>query len=228
MREPAPLIVFSDDWGRHPSSCQHLVQQLSTRRQVTWINTIGLRPPRFDRATVTRGYEKVSSWITRSAQSGNGSSLQVLNPIMWPSFRTRFTRSLNRRLLGRAARHATRDRSRAGHRDDTPPAARPGRSSRCREVGVLLRRRLFRLAGPRRTQAARSGTRLGQESRCSGRGEWRSSIPPREFGYTVASADSRRRSRLLAEVPASCRDMPALAGPLVVYWGVVDRRLTSR
>ena len=53
MREPAPLIVFSDDWGRHPSSCQHLVQQLSTRRQVTWINTIGLRPPRFDRATVT-------------------------------------------------------------------------------------------------------------------------------------------------------------------------------
>src|SRR5947209_8488 len=25
---PAPWLVFSDDWGRHPTSCQHLVRHL--------------------------------------------------------------------------------------------------------------------------------------------------------------------------------------------------------
>ena len=25
---PASLVVFSDDWGRHPSSCQHLIRRL--------------------------------------------------------------------------------------------------------------------------------------------------------------------------------------------------------
>jgi len=25
---PLRLVVFSDDWGRHPSSCQHLIRRL--------------------------------------------------------------------------------------------------------------------------------------------------------------------------------------------------------
>ena len=54
MSEDAPLLVFSDDWGRHPSSCQHLVRHLLPRRRVTWVNTIGMRPPRLDLATAKR------------------------------------------------------------------------------------------------------------------------------------------------------------------------------
>ena len=48
------LIVFSDDWGRHPSSCQHLTSHLLDDFNVTWLNTIGTRPPRLDLATVSR------------------------------------------------------------------------------------------------------------------------------------------------------------------------------
>ena len=40
------LVVFADDWGRHPSSCQHLVGGLVDRFDVLWVNTIGTRPPR--------------------------------------------------------------------------------------------------------------------------------------------------------------------------------------
>lgn len=109
MLEGAPLLVFSDDWGRHPSSCQHLVQHLSARRRVTWVNTIGLRPPRFDRATAARSYEKLHSWYRQPVSNGNGSGLHVVNPVMWPSFRSRFARGVNRRLLGRVARRAGRN-----------------------------------------------------------------------------------------------------------------------
>ena len=55
------LVVFSDDWGRHPSSSQHLVQELLERYEVIWVDTIGTRPPRFDRYTLRRGLGKVAA-----------------------------------------------------------------------------------------------------------------------------------------------------------------------
>jgi len=39
-------IVFGEDWGRHPSSTQHLMKCMSNHHQVFWINSIGLRRPR--------------------------------------------------------------------------------------------------------------------------------------------------------------------------------------
>ena len=121
MPDPAPLLVFSDDWGRHPSSCQHLVGHLVPRRRVVWVNTIGTRPPRLDRATITRGFEKLRQWLspsggcqppesslpTRGADTPRSGQPTVLNPKMWPSFRSRPARGLNRRLLTRAVRRAT-------------------------------------------------------------------------------------------------------------------------
>ncbi|WP_240928409.1 glycosyltransferase [Thalassoroseus pseudoceratinae] len=105
-----PLLVFADDWGRHPSSCQHLVRRLLPRQRVGWINTIGMRPPRLDMATVRRGGEKIRQWLVRSASDDDAQpnstakqncpeNLDVLNPRMWPRFRRGWERHLNRRLL---------------------------------------------------------------------------------------------------------------------------------
>ena len=124
MPDPAPLLVFSDDWGRHPSSCQHLISQLLPTRRVVWVNTIGTRPPRLDLATVKRGFEKLRHWVGPRPYSGGFTrrpdaadetkttgkpaaiSPIVLNPKMWPSFRSRLGRALNRRLISRAVRRA--------------------------------------------------------------------------------------------------------------------------
>src|SRR5436190_17823768 len=96
------LLVFSDDWGRHPSSCQHLVRHLLARHDVYWVNTIGTRTPKLDLATLTRGLEKARQWLRRrSDASALPANLRVLNPRMWPSFGSRFGRALNRRLLAR-------------------------------------------------------------------------------------------------------------------------------
>lgn len=96
----ANLLVFSDDWGRHPSSCQHLVRCLLDRYRVVWVNTIGTRSPRLTRETLTRGLEKIRHW-TRPGPAGDclPANLRVLNPRMWPWFGSLFSRWLNRRLL---------------------------------------------------------------------------------------------------------------------------------
>ncbi len=104
------LLVFSDDWGRHPSSCQHLVGQLLDRYQVYWVNTIGTRCPQLNLATFKRGCEKLSEWFRPRPGNRTGPdlpkaslppNLRVLKPFMWPWFSRRFDRNLNRELLHR-------------------------------------------------------------------------------------------------------------------------------
>jgi glycosyltransferase involved in cell wall biosynthesis len=39
-------IVFGEDWGRHPSSTQHLMKCMAVNHQLYWVNSIGLRRPK--------------------------------------------------------------------------------------------------------------------------------------------------------------------------------------
>ena len=102
IKEPT-LVVFADDWGRHPSSCQHLVRHLLDRWQVTWINTIGTRSPGLNRETFRRGWEKLRQWkrVEASPTMAEGRQPRVLSPRMWPRFTTRPERRLNQRILTR-------------------------------------------------------------------------------------------------------------------------------
>ena len=114
------LLVFSDDWGRHPSSCQHLTRNLLDRYPVLWVNTIGTRAPKLDMQTVRRVAEKMRQWgssgLTRMFRQNRKrsatvtqqeqetpvhSNLQVINPKMWPWFSSDRDRRLNRWLLTR-------------------------------------------------------------------------------------------------------------------------------
>lgn len=98
-RRPA-LLVFADDWGRHPSSCQHLIQRFLGRYQVCWVNTIGTRTPRLNWSTVVRGFEKIRHWFaTPPVTDRLPDGLRVVNPKMWPWLSSAFDRRLNRRLL---------------------------------------------------------------------------------------------------------------------------------
>ncbi|MBT7336142.1 MAG: hypothetical protein HN856_17335 [Gammaproteobacteria bacterium] len=107
-------IVFSDDWGRHPSSCQHLIRELLPHYEVIWINTIGMRAPKFDRYLLTRGLSKLLSvLIGNKAMTADGDTrldnLDVKNPVMWPWFRTRIDQKLNAWLLWRCLKRILAD-----------------------------------------------------------------------------------------------------------------------
>ncbi|MEM6333203.1 MAG: hypothetical protein AAF823_07690, partial [Planctomycetota bacterium] len=110
--EPLKLVVFSDDWGRHPSSCQHLVRHLLERgaaSEVVWVNTIGTRRVRLSWGDVKRGVGKV-----RSMWEGGGGRVEgaegvlprVVSPWMWPGFRSGWQRRLNARRMVGAVREA--------------------------------------------------------------------------------------------------------------------------
>jgi glycosyltransferase involved in cell wall biosynthesis len=103
MAANAPLLVFADDWGRHPSSCQHLIRRLAPERKVLWVNTIGTRTPELSLHTLRRAAGKICSWAmpTSGAVRPGEDNPRVLNPRMWPWFTTSFDRWLNRRLLVR-------------------------------------------------------------------------------------------------------------------------------
>lgn len=103
MEHRSPLMVFSDDWGRHPSSCQHLIRHLMRRFPVCWVNTIGTRPPAFEWSTVARGVGKLRQWCRPRYEQANSQQQgpQVRHPVMWPWFRSSFDRWLNQKLLVR-------------------------------------------------------------------------------------------------------------------------------
>ena len=105
LLDTTPLLVFADDWGRHPSSCQHLVRRWLGRRPIVWVNTIGMRPPRLDLLTLRRGLGKLRQWLRSAGDPPSESpprgaaAPRVLNPRMWPWLRSGFDRRLNRLLL---------------------------------------------------------------------------------------------------------------------------------
>ncbi len=82
------FLVFSDDWGEHPSSCQHIFRYLVRYYPVIWINTIGMRLPSLSRRDIKKAFKKLKRMFF-TASKGRASlelpaNLSVLQPFMFP------------------------------------------------------------------------------------------------------------------------------------------------
>lgn len=99
------IIVFSDDWGRHPFSCQHIMGQFLPGNRLIWVNTIGMRRPRLTPHDLGRSIQKLRSFMAPPAEGGEKlpANLTILNPFMLP-FGNRAVRALNRRSVIAAVR----------------------------------------------------------------------------------------------------------------------------
>lgn len=110
MRSRRTFVVFADDWGRHPSSCQHLFRRIAPHHRVIWVNTIGTRTPTLSRADLARAAEKLREWVAGGEEAGAPAEadvpVEVLRPFMTPFDRWRPLRALNARLLTQAIREA--------------------------------------------------------------------------------------------------------------------------
>jgi glycosyltransferase involved in cell wall biosynthesis len=104
------FIVFSDDWGRHPFSCQHIMKRFLPHNRILWVNTIGMRPPSWSLYDVRRSLEKLAHWVgPRSKANGSGvnpENLSVVSPLGIPFNMVPAIRDLNARIglsaVGRA------------------------------------------------------------------------------------------------------------------------------
>lgn len=106
----ADFIVFSDDWGRHPSSSQHLFRRMPPGSRVLWVETIGLRAPRLTAYDLKRVGEKLRGWVAPGAAPATPpwcetpEGLTRYAPPMHPFYGSRAGAAVNDALLRRLVR----------------------------------------------------------------------------------------------------------------------------
>jgi len=75
------LVIFGEDWGRHPSTAQYLAQQLLGQHTVTWINSIGLREPSLSVADLGRVVGKLKRALPGTGNpAGSDNSAEAAEP----------------------------------------------------------------------------------------------------------------------------------------------------
>lgn len=99
------FLAFGEDWGRHPSSSQHILSALIEQYKVIWVNSIGLRQPRLNRRDLFRLTEKLgASFATQLAQkkvdtpqspTPEKSPANIIKPLVWPLAQSPLIRKLN-------------------------------------------------------------------------------------------------------------------------------------
>jgi len=94
------IIVFGEDWGGLPSSTQQLIAQLSANRTVIWVNSIGLRQPKFSLQDAKRIGNKLTRIFTPSKISGTKKDrFIVVNLRAIPAPKNAFFRTVNATYL---------------------------------------------------------------------------------------------------------------------------------
>jgi glycosyltransferase involved in cell wall biosynthesis len=92
------FVVFSDDWGGHPSSCQHIFKRIAMQYQTVWVNTVGMRLPTVSVYDIKKIFEKIARWCMPKRRI-KGLKLIVYNPVMFPFSNLLPIRKLNKILL---------------------------------------------------------------------------------------------------------------------------------
>ncbi|KJG00004.1 glycosyltransferase [Photobacterium angustum] len=103
MDRDIEFIIFGEDWGRHPSSTQHLISIIAKQYPVYWINSIGLRQPQLQAKDIRRIIEKLMAFIHRPAITDNEVSpkklKKIIKPLVWPLARNKTMKYINKKLL---------------------------------------------------------------------------------------------------------------------------------
>ena len=162
---------------------------------------------------------------------GPGGGVSVLNPRMWPSFRSRFGRGLNRRLLGRALRAAVAELP-------APPVVVTTLPITADLVGAFPAARWVYycvddfgvwpgLDGrTMRTMEAELSAKVDAAVAVSETLREHLARLGRPAHLLTHGVDLDHFHRPPPPVlPDSLRGLDALPGPLVVFWGVIDRRM---
>ena len=99
------LIIFGEDWGRHPSSTQHLAKRLVNDRNVLWVNSLGLRRPRFTSNDFVRLCIKGRDLLTKNNTPKSDVNPHpfsgLIQPKALPFPGSRLASAVNRQLLSR-------------------------------------------------------------------------------------------------------------------------------
>lgn len=107
-------LVFSDDWGDHMSSSQHIFRHIAREHPVTWVNTIGMRNPKLTLRDARKAWRKLSRMCSRGAArpkppTDHAPRVKVCQPFMLPFAARRVVRAFNVASVTRALRREIGD-----------------------------------------------------------------------------------------------------------------------
>lgn len=220
------LVVFADDWGRHPSSAQHLVRPLLESRPVTWINTIGTRSVELDAALLRRGLQKLRQWSTpQPPEQQLDVAPDILNPAMYPGFRSPFQRRLNAMLLGRVMERHIPDLEEAVILSTIPIVADlPARVRAWRWVYYCVDDFSAWPGLDARPLAAMEAAFVQRADRLIAAGDNLAGRLQAMGRSSEVISHGLELEHWRASVSVS-RRLIGLPGPIVLFWGLIDRRL---
>lgn len=98
------FIIFGEDFQRHPHALEHLLRPLFNDNQFIWVETIGLRSPKFNFYDLKRIFEKISKWTKTSPNSLQSipQNISIIRPFMIPFNQFKLIRIFNRWSVDRA------------------------------------------------------------------------------------------------------------------------------
>lgn len=77
-------VIFGDDWGRHPSTVQHLVRHFPGGDRVVWVNSLGMRSPSLGAGDLRRALGRLRRVTTPPAPLFRESAHAEVHPIVLP------------------------------------------------------------------------------------------------------------------------------------------------
>lgn len=92
------FIIFGEDFQRHPHALEHLMRPLFGRSRFIWVETIGLRSPKFRIYDVKRAVEKILNWILSVSDHSSSRPVKgvfVVRPLMIPFNQYKLVRWFN-------------------------------------------------------------------------------------------------------------------------------------
>lgn len=92
------IICFAKDWAEDPTSCNHVLKELSKRNKVLWLNSISTRAPNLASGRdIGKIFKKLGSFFKGATKVND--NLWVYTPIVLPFHQSKKAIALNRMLL---------------------------------------------------------------------------------------------------------------------------------
>jgi glycosyltransferase involved in cell wall biosynthesis len=91
------IISLAEDWGRLPSSSQHIMRVLSREYSILWVDSLGLRTPSVSKKDLKRILQKLGRFF--SGIKEKEPNIYVYSPLVLPYFQNRIVRKINQFIL---------------------------------------------------------------------------------------------------------------------------------
>lgn len=100
------FIIFGEDFARHPHALEHLLRPLFLENQFVWVETIGLRSPRFSLYDIKRITAKLATWFLPSKKPSKEldipANVYIVSPLMIPFNQFSVVRLFNQWMVVRS------------------------------------------------------------------------------------------------------------------------------